>query len=416
MRDRELYATILGLKSPWSVARVELREKEGEVLVFVALSEDRAVRCPTCGRAGPRYDVRERRWRHLDTCQYRTILVADVPRVRCDEHGVLQIAVPWAEAGSRFTALFEALAIDWMLETSLAAVARGMRLTWDQAAGIQERAVRRGLARRKARELTSIGVDETAARRGQRYLTIVSDPITSTVEYVAEGRGRETLDTFYAGIGAEGCEALASVAMDMWSPYIESTRDHVPHADDKIVFDKFHVAQHLGEAVDKVRRSENRALVEQGDDRLKGTKYLWLTNRENMTEERRLEFDPLRDSSLRTARAWAIRETAMGLWGYATRGWAERAWKRWVAWAIRSQLEPVKKVARMIVRHWTGVMNAVISGITNAGAEGLNGKVQRLKKEACGFRNTRRFINAIYFRLGGLDLYPEAARSVHSNA
>jgi transposase len=416
MRDRELYATILGLKSPWSVARVELKEKEGEVLVFVALSEDRAVRCPTCGRAGPRYDVRERRWRHLDTCQYRTILVADVPRVRCAEHGVLQIAVPWAEAGSRFTALFEALAIDWMLETSLSAVARGMRLTWDQVAGIQERAVRRGLARRKPKEFTSIGVDETSARRGQRYLTIVSDPITSTAEYVADGRGRETLDTFYKGIGAEGCEALVSVAMDMWSPYIESTRDHVPHADDKIVFDKFHVAQHLGEAVDKVRRSENRALVEQGDDRLKGTKYLWLTNRENMTEERRLKFEPLRNSSLRTARAWAIRETAMSLWGYATRGWAERAWKQWVGWAIRSQLEPVKKVARMIVRHWTGVMNAVISGITNAGAEGLNGKVQRLKKEACGFRNTRRFINAIYFRLGGLDLYPEAVRSIHSNA
>jgi transposase len=352
----------------------------------------------------------------LDTCQFQTILVAEIPRVRCDAHGVQQIEVPWAESGSRFTALFEALAIDWMRETSLAAVARGMRLSWDQAAGIQERAVRRGLARKKAKDLESIGVDETSSKRGHNYLTIVSDPVDSTVEYVVDGRGREALDGFFEELGPARCEALISIAMDMWSPYIESTRSYVPEADGKIVFDKFHIAGHLGEAVDKVRRSENRELVEAGDERLKGTKYLWLTNRTNMSAEKRVEFEPIRDSALRTARAWAIREAAMQLWGYAQRGWAERAWRKWLGWAMRSQLEPIKKVARMIVAHWDGVMNAVLSGITNAGAEGLNAKIQRIKKNACGFRNIQRFINAIYFHLGGLDLYPTTVESIHSNA
>ena len=416
MRDRELYARILGLSSPWSVVNVELRSKEGEVLVFVVRDEKPGLRCPECQRRCSRYDKRERRWRHLDTCQYQTILVGEIPRIRCEEHGILQIAVPWAEPGSRFSALFEALVIDWLVETSLSAVARRTKLSWDQVAGIQERAVLRGLARRRPKRLQSIGVDETSSRRGHNYLTIVSDAVESRVEYVEVGRGREVLDAFYQELGPDKCEALISVAMDMWSPFIESTRSHVPNPGDKIVFDKFHVAQHLGEAVDKVRRTENRELREKGDDRLKGTKYLWLTSPENMTVEKRVEFRDLRDSSLRSARAWAIKDAAMRLWGYATRGWAERAWKQWVSWAMRSKLEPVKKVARMIVAHWDGVMNAVISGITNAGAEGLNSKIQQIKKDACGFRNVRRFINSIYFRLGGLDLYPATMTSAHSKA
>lgn len=416
MRDRELYGRILGLTAPWSVTSVELKPEQGEVLVFVTREETPALRCPECDRKCSRYDTRQRRWRHLDTCQYRTFLVGEIPRILCEEHGVLQIGVPWADPGSRFSALFEALVIDWLFETSLSAVARRMALSWDQAAGIQERAVRRGLARRKPKVLESIGVDETSSRRGHKYLTIVSDALGSTVEYIGEGRATKVLDAFYDGIGAAACEKIISVGMDMWQPFIESTRTHLTDADSKIVFDKFHIAQHLGSAVDKVRRSENRELVEQGDDSLKGSKYLWLQNPANMTEKRRVEFEPLRDSSLRTARAWAIKDTAMQLWGYSSRGWAERAWKKWVAWAMRSRLEPIMKVARMIVSHWDGVMNASISGITNAGAEGLNTKIQKIKKDACGFRNLKRFIDSIYFRLGGLDLYPDAMQSIHSKA
>ena len=123
MRDHELYARILGIQPPWRVRDVELHLEAGEVHVFIA-AERGAYRCPSCGKECPRYDSRQRRWRHLDTCQYRTILIADLPRVRCEEHGIAQVAVPWSEPGSRFTALFEALVIDWLLEASLSAVAR----------------------------------------------------------------------------------------------------------------------------------------------------------------------------------------------------------------------------------------------------------------------------------------------------
>jgi transposase len=348
--------------------------------------------------------------------QYRTILVADVPRVQCDKHGVVQITVPWSDPKSRFTALFEALVIDWLKEASFSAVARQLSLSWDQVDGIQERAVRRGLARRKKQRPRRIGVDETSFRKGAEYITVVNDLDQNKVLWVGDDRRKQTLSVFYAELGVEGCERLELVAMDMWAPYISSTREHVPDADQRIVFDKFHIAQHLGRAVDEVRRAENRELVREGDGRLKKTKFLWLTNPDRMSRSRWEDFASLRDSQLRVARAWAIKESAMMLWGYVRRGWAERAWKGWYDWAIRSRLEPIKRVARLIKYYWDGVINAATTDVTNARSEGLNSKIQWIKRKACGYRNRKRFHNAIYFHLAGLDLYPDALKSTHTNA
>jgi len=254
--------------------------------VSVELDPEATLRCPKCESRGSRYDSRERRWRHLDTMQYRTILVADVPRVQCDKHGVVQVTVPWSDPKSRFTALFEALVIDWLKESSFSAVARQLSLSWDQVAGIQDRAVRRGLARRKQQRPRRIGIDETSFRKRSEYITVVNDLDRDRVLWVGDNRKKQTLSAFYGALGLEGCERLESVAMDMWAPYIASTREHVPDADRRIVFDKFHIAQHLGRAVDEVRRAENRELVQEGDDRLKKTKYLWLMNPDRMSQER----------------------------------------------------------------------------------------------------------------------------------
>jgi transposase len=327
---------------------------------------------------------------------------------------VRQVLVPWADAGSRFTALFEVLAIDWLREASFAAVGRQLRLSWDEVAGIQERAVRRGLARRDRKPPERIGIDETSFQKRHEYVTTVNDLDEGVVLYVADDRKQASLDAFYEGLGEKGCAQLETVVMDMWAPYIASTRQHVPEADRKIVFDKFHVAKHLGDAVDRVRRQENRELVAGDDERLVRTKYWWLQNPDRMSAERWREFAPLRRSRLKVARAWALKEAAMLLWGYRRRGWAERMWRRWYGWAIRSRLEPVKRVARMIQKHWEGVLNAAMSNVTNALSEGLNSKIQWIKRKACGYRNRERFRHAIYFHLGGLDLYPDAFESAHS--
>lgn len=408
MRDNDLYQKILGIEAPWSVIEVELDLKDlrhGEVRVHVAGSSERWA-CPECGKLCPGYDHLPRRWRHLDTCQYPTILVARVPRVQCPEHGVLQVKVPWGEAGSRFTALFEALIIDWLKEASVTAVARLLGLTWHEVDGVMERAVRRGLRRRQRKLPVRIGVDETSFQRGHEYVTVIIDHDAKVVTHIADGRKKDCLDSFYQEHSEADRQAVKSVTMDMWAPYIESTRQYIPDAETKIAFDKFHVAQHLGAAVDKVRRQEHKALRSQGDEQLKATKYSWLRNPDSFTDESWERFEPLRTSSLKTARAWAIKEFAMTLWGYRRRGWARKAWQRWYGWAIRSRLEPIKEVARMVKRHLEGILTAVVEGITNARAESVNAKIQWLKYTARGFRNRDRFRNAIYFHLGGLDLYP----------
>lgn len=410
------YEQLLGLTRPWRVQEVDLALEKGEVRIRVELGGRPRLRCPHCGSVCPGYDTRERRWRHLDTMQYRTIVIGRVPRVKCPEHGVVHVAVPWAEEGSRLTALFEALVIDWLQEASFAAVARQLRLSWDQAAGIQDRAVRRGLARRDRKPPKRIGVDETSFQKRHEYVTTVNDLDAGVVLYVGDDRKQATLDAFFEDLGEGGCAELEAVAMDMWVPSIASTRAHVPDADRKIVFDKFHVAKHLGHAVDLVRRREHKALRAEGDDRLARTRYQWLQNPDRMSRAQWRAFAPLRHSTLKVARAWAIKELAMGLWGYAKRGWAERMWRRWYRWAIRSRLEPVKHVARMIKKHWEGVINAATTDVTNARSEGINSKIQWIKRQACGFRNRERFRNAIYFHLGGLDLYPKALESTHSKA
>jgi transposase len=229
MQDRTLYARLLGIEDPWRVTDVALRlDEEQAVVVSVELDPGSTLHCSKCQGRCSRYDSRKRRWRHLDTMQYRTILVADVPRVQCDEHGVVQIAVPWSDPKSRFTALFEALVIDWLKEASFSAVARQLSLSWDQVAGIQDRAVRRGLARRKQQRPRRIGVDETSFRKRAEYITVVNDLDRNRVLWIGDERKKQTLSAFYAELGPRGCARLESVAMDMWAPYISSTPSTFP--------------------------------------------------------------------------------------------------------------------------------------------------------------------------------------------
>lgn len=408
MHDRELYRKILGIQPPWEVSEVEVDLPGTGVTVHIRHS-GAGLACPQCGTSCSGYDTRERKWRHLDTCQYKTWLVAEVPRVKCPEHGVHQLPVPWAENNSRLTALFEALVIDWLKIGTISEVAERLGLSWSAVSGVQERAVARGLARREQDFPDAIGIDETAFQRRHQYVTVISSQ--DRVLYVADDRKRSTLDAWYAAQPAEALAGLRTVAMDMWGPFIDSTLTHVPGAAHKIAFDKFHVAQHLGDAVDKVRRSEHKALLAgEGGSVLTKSRYLWLQHPDNMTDKSWTRLKALKSANLKTARAWAIKTHAMCLWGYKSRTWARKAWMGWYGWAIRSRLEPVKKVARTIKAHLEGILTAVVTGATNARAEGFNTMIQKIKRDARGFRNKERFKAAIYFHLGGLDLYPAAVR------
>ena len=411
----DLYATILGIRSPWHVTDVKVQTKKEEIAVSIECRPSKQHQCPSCGRSCPGYDTRQRVWRHLDTCQFKTFLLVDVPRVKCEEHGVLQIETPWAEPGSGFTALFECLVIDWLKVASIAAVARLMRMSWDEVDGVMQRAVRRGLARREVKPVTRVAVDETSYQKRHEYVTVTTDLESGDVLFVADDRKSESLDEFWGWLGPERIAGLKAVAMDMSAPYMMSTRAHVPQAEQVICFDRFHVAKILNEAVDKVRKQEHRELTSRGDDTLKRTKYLLLENRENMTRESRRRFDELMTSSLKCGRAWALKDAARWMWDYTSRTWAEKNWKKWLARAARCRLEPMKRAAGTLKKHLWGIINAILLRTTNGAAESANARIQQIKRRACGYRNRERFRNAIYFHLGGLNLYPVAS-ATHTNS
>ena len=381
MRDIDFFAKLLNLGAPWKVKRVSLPPERKEIDVWLEHRPRAEFACPECRLPLPVYDhVPARRWRHLDHGGRITWLYARIPRVYCLEHGARQAAVPWALPGSRFTLPFERHAIDVLLETDVLGGARLLKVSWDEAWHLMERAVERGQQRKRRRVIAYLGVDEKAVARRHQYVTMVCDLERGTVEYLAENRGKSSLDAYYAALSPEELAGIRGVAMDMWDPYIASTIAHVPDGRRKIVFDRFHIMQHMNEAVDAVRKEEHRLLMADDIDLLKGTKYLWLFAEENIPEKMVERFEFVRDLNLKTGRAWAIKEALRDLWTYHRKGWAELYWKQWYFWATHSRLKPMKKVAQMIRRHLPNVLTYFDHRITNAVSEGLNSKIQTVKK------------------------------------
>jgi transposase len=397
---------MLGLQAPWAVERVELRVEPGEVEIWVAAEAGTPHACPDCAAVSAIHDHVERRWRHLDTCQFRTVLCARVPRVRCAAHGVRTTRVPWAEPGARFTLLFERLAIAWLREATPTAVARRLGLSWDEARGIMARAVRRGLARRQPAVVPHLGIDETSFLKRHQYVSVVVDLDAARILHVADDRQAVSLTPFFEGLSDAQRTGITAIAMDMWEPYRKTLRAHVPGADRKIVFDKFHVMQHVLTAVDTVRTQEHRALAAAGTSPLTRTKYAWLKHPATFSAKAWREFAVLRDSTLQTARAWAMKESLRRLWDYTYIGAARTCFRRWYGWAMRSRLEPMKQVARMLHAHLENILTYLKHRITNAVTEGLNAKIQWIKYSARGYRDREAFKMAIYFHCGGLDLEP----------
>lgn len=406
MRDTDLYRHLLGLVDPWSVGRVELDIAAQRVDVWVEHPTGQKWQCPECGKGGTLHDhADERVWRHLDSCQFQTFLHASPPRVACSEHGARQVRLPWAEPHSRFTLLFERFAIDVLMHTNTQAARAILRISWDEAWHLMKRAVNRGLARKPAKVIPLVGVDEKSAGKGQQnYVTIISNLEGSTVEEVVSGRDRASLESYFNGLTKEQLAGIEAVSMDMSKSYIAAVRNTFDDGESKIVFDRYHIMQHINKAVDTVRKQEHRALGK--ESLLTGTKYLWLYAKENLPDRHQATFRNLRAEDLKTGRAWAIKENIRHLWSYRSPTWAERYWRRWYFWATHSRLEPVKKAAKTLKDHLYGIMNFFRHRISNGPAEGINSRIETLWKSACGFRNKERFRTVILFHLGGLDLYP----------
>ena len=407
MESKELYRHLLGINEPWTVERVDLDMTQGRVDVYVGHAKGVRFACPECGQEHAMYDhAVARTWRHLDSCQFMTYLHASPPRISCPTHGVRQARLPWADEGSRFTHLFEALAVNVLLAANIERAARLLRISWDQAWNLMERAVVRGRAAKGDSLPTQIGVDEKAIAKGHQYMTLVCDLDAATVEYIGDDRKEESLSAYFSAFGPERCAEIGAISLDMWPAFINACQTHVPGADGKMVFDRFHIMRHVVEAVDRVRKAEHKALMQVGDATLSKSKYLWLSNPENLSERAAARFTELQAVELKTGRAYAIKEALRQLWSYTSATWALKFWKRWYFWATHSRLPAIIAAAKLIARHLPNVLTYFKHRITNAVAEGLNSKIATIQKRACGFRNRDHFKIAVYFHCGGLNLFP----------
>jgi transposase len=407
--DHELqkhYALLLGINSPWQVKGVALKLAEKKVEIELGWEWGLDAQCPECGQACSMHDrAPERTWRHLDTMQFTTELRARTPRANCPTHGVKTMQVPWAAPQGRFTLLFERFAVEVLLASaSVSQACELLGIGWDAAHEIMKRAVARGLERRQLDQLKHLGMDEKSFKRGQSYITLLTDLDEARVLEVVAERTTEAADQLWTTLTPAQKSAVEAVAVDMWAPFIQTIEKQVPEAD--IVHDRFHVSKYLNEGVDKVRRQEHKELLAQGDETLTGTRQLWLYNPQHFSAEQRAEFSELKDQQLKVARAWAMKELFSKFWEYQEVGWARRFFKDWFGWVSRSQLKPMADVARMLQRHLENLLTYLRHHITNAVTEGLNSKIQSIKSAARGFRNFKNYRIRILFFCGKLNLYP----------
>lgn len=409
MNNRALndhYQQILGDMSPWTVDEVRLDVEHLVNELKLTVKPNTIWACPQCHARMHIKEWRTRRWRHLDSCQFKTILVAAVPLVECAEHGAQTVQVPWAEGSSRFTLFFERFAIQVLEACPTARASELLQISWDEADGIKQRAVRRGLTRRHLDGLEHLCVDEKAVGRGQDYVTVVTGILEGKphVLYLGDGRDEAALNGFWEWLGPEGCARIKAVSMDMSQSYQNSTRLHCPAAD--LIFDPFHLMKMLNTAVDAVRRQEivMGTVVERQS--LKQTRQLWLWGEENLPKGHAARFESLKHSTLKTARAWRLKELWRTFKHCLDRDDAYAFFQKWYLVAIRSKLEPIKKVARSFKAHLAGIVTIFKHGFCNALAEGVNSRIQLLMQKSCGYRNRERLKTDILFHFGGLNMDP----------
>ena len=400
MRDNDLFQLALGITSPWFVASSAFDATKRRLDIALDFKAGSRFSCPECNASGcPVHDTVEKQWRHLDFFQHQAILTARTPRINCTKCGVRLVTVPWARPGSGFTLLFEGFAMALAIHMPIAVAAGFLKVTDKRLWRVVFHYVGAAVARMDLSRVTRVAIDETAAKRGQDYITIVADIDDRRVVFVTDGRSADTVRQLADHIEAHGGDAsrIKQASIDMSPAFIAGVTDNLTEAE--ITFDRFHVMKLIGDAVDEVRRGEVKARPE-----LKGTRYVWAKNQPNLTAKQADVLAALSTTNLKTARASRMRLAFQDIYAQPSRPWGDLFFDRWIAWAKRSRLEPIKAVARTMEKHRHGILAWFDSRMSNGLIEGINSLVQAAKAKARGYRNRETLKVVTYMIAGKLDL------------
>lgn len=396
----KLFETALGITDPWRVVGVDFDAAKKVLTISVDFVAGSRFEVPGVAGAHPAHDTVAKRYRHLNFFQHECYLEVRVPRVRLPEGGIRQVEPDWAGKLAGFTLLFEALILALAREMPFAAVARVVGLSWHRVATICKRYVDLALDQADFSEVKRLAADETSRSRGHEYITLVADADARRVLFVTEGRDAATIGAFAEDLKTHGGDprAIESISIDMSPAFIKGVSTHLPNA--TVTFDKFHVIAHASAAVDKMRRIEQRS-----DPSLKGLRWKLLKDRDTLTPAARADLDALvaQVTTKRTARAWTYKEQLREILNRKQINVVRDMLRQWATNVMRSKVEPMKNVAKMIRKHLEGIVAWTRTRQTNGFLEAINGLFQAAKRRARGYTSFPTIRTMVFLLAGKLD-------------
>lgn len=393
MRIQSLLNKVHPLKSfVYDACRLQWHKTGVVLMVKIRPRKKGRVLCSGCGKPRKLYD-------RLETRRFDFVPLWNIPvcfeyrmrRVDCPDCGVKVEKVPWADGKSPVTKVFQLFLARWARKLSWKETAESFCTSWDTVFRSVKAIVTYGLAHRNLNGIEAIGVDEIQFGQGHNYLTLVYqlDAGRRRLLFMGKERTKQTLREIFDEFGEQRVRALKFVCTDMWKNYLCVIAEKAPQALN--ILDRFHITQHLGKALDRIRIDEIKQLKADGYDEsiLRNTKYCALKNPENLTEKQELKLTEVLQYRLKTVRAYLLKESFRLFWDYNSPYWAEWYLKKWCTRAMRSRLEPMKEFVRMIRRHqplilnWFKARKQFSSGIV----EGMNRKVNLVTRKGFGFRS-----------------------------
>ena len=394
----KLFAQALGIQKPWKLDEVRFDPNEGQLDLYISHIKRSSLPCPDCHQECSIHDTKERTWRHLNFFQHRAYIHCKVPRVLCGKCGsIKQAEVPWARPGSGFTMLFEAFLMELAAYMPVKPISELVGEHDTRIWRVLHHYVEEARSQEDYSYVDQVGIDETSSKRGHNYVSVFVDLEKSKVIYATEGKDAPTVKRFTEDFAEHNGrpEKIKDITCDMSPAYIKGVTEQMPGA--QITFDKFHVMKVVNDAVDQVRRMEQKE-----NSILKSSRYLWLKNPDNLTDQQKEALKSLTRMNLKTSRAYNIKLSFQEFWEIKSQEIAEQYLKRWYFWATHSRLEPIKSSAYTIKGHWDGIIHYISTQINNGVLEAINGLIQSAKRKARGYRNTKNLITIIYLSCGKL--------------
>jgi transposase len=399
--EKELFGTALGIEEPLYIDEIVFDRTEGELHIHMDFRRGSLFSCSECGALEmPVHDTVEKTWRHLNFFQYGCYIHLRTPRTKCPRCGERLWIPPWGRKQSGFTMLFEAFVMALAKEMPISRIGELVGEHDTRIWRIVRFHVYQAYEKKSFAVVEKIGCDETSSRRGHNYVTVFADMDKGEVLFATEGKDSGTIKAFAEELPGHEAkpEQIKEVTIDMSPAFIAGVADYLPEAD--VTFDKFHIIQALNKAQDEVRRMEQKK-----NPLLKSSRYIWLKNPENLTERQKKQLETLRFENLKTAKVYQMKLTFQDIYRNTLEPEAAKeAIKKWLSWAVRSRLGPIKSFAKMVKSHFDGIMRYFTSRLTSGTMEGLNSRIQEVKRRAKGYRNINNFIAMIYLEAAKLEL------------